>query len=85
MTTRKLPRFLFLAGFLGLLPANSGSGQLSPETFASLKELISPSKDEQDWLGIPWQTDLAEARAQAARDGKPVFLWEMDGHPLGCT
>jgi len=47
--------------------------------------LIAPSEGEQAWLSIPWETDLDSARSKAAREGKPVFLWEMDGHPLGCT
>ena len=25
------------------------------------------------------------AQAQAAAAGKPIFIWAMDGHPLGCT
>ena len=52
---------------------------------AQLIEVIAPSKSEQAWLSIPWETDLAEARRKAAAENKPIFLWEMDGHPLGCT
>ena len=28
---------------------------------------------------------LWQARERAAAEGKPILLWEMDGHPLGCT
>jgi hypothetical protein len=52
---------------------------------AELLQIIAPSKTEQDWLRIPWETDLAAARRKAVAQSKPVFLWEMDGHPLGCT
>jgi hypothetical protein len=68
---------------LGL--ATAYAEPLSADSLESIKRLIAPSEDEQDWLSIPWETDLVVARAKAARDGKPVFLWEMDGHPLGCT
>ncbi|NJS40303.1 MAG: hypothetical protein HC783_16310 [Rhodobacteraceae bacterium] len=44
-----------------------------------------PAKDEDKWATIPWQTDLWQARKTAAEQGKPILLWEMDGHPLGCT
>jgi hypothetical protein len=37
------------------------------------------------WQSIGWQTDLQAARAEAARSGKPIFLWAMNGNPLGCT
>lgn len=44
-----------------------------------------PTDAESAWLKIPWQTDLTAARQKAASENKPIFLWEMDGHPLGCT
>jgi hypothetical protein len=53
--------------------------------FSALHALIKPQGGEDQWAKIPWQTDLWEARRQAAREGKPILLWEMDGHPLGCT
>ncbi len=56
-----------------------------PQTTADLVVVISPAKDELAWLAIPWETDLTVARRKAATAGRPIFLWEMDGHPLGCT
>ncbi|HWG41965.1 MAG TPA: hypothetical protein VN688_04205 [Gemmataceae bacterium] len=58
---------------------------LTQEQFADLHLLIKPSAKEDRWNRIPWQSSLWEARRQAAAKGKPIFLWEMDGHPLGCT
>lgn len=52
---------------------------------ADLIALISPAKAEQAWLQIPWETDLTSARRKAVAQNKPIFLWQMDGHPLGCT
>lgn len=46
---------------------------------------IMPTAKESAWLSIPWRTNLWEARKEAAKSGKPIYLWEMDGHPLGCT
>jgi hypothetical protein len=56
-----------------------------PTRFAQLHALIKPSPAEQTWEQIPWLTSLWEARQRAAAEGKPILLWEMDGHPLGCT
>ena len=50
-----------------------------------LKQEILPSKAESAWLEIDWKTDLWEARKEAAKTDKPIYLWEMDGHPLGCV
>lgn len=55
------------------------------ERFQKLHELIVPHRDEVAWTEVDWGTDLWEARRTAAEQGKPIFLWEMDGHPLGCT
>lgn len=46
---------------------------------------IVPQRDELAWTQIPWMSDLWAARKVASEKGKPIFLWEMDGHPLGCV
>jgi len=63
-----------------------GAGMVGA-TFAdeSVIREILPSKEESAWLEIDWKTDLWEARKEAAQSGKPIYLWEMDGHPLGCV
>jgi hypothetical protein len=53
--------------------------------FGKLQALIKPDQGEDAWAKIPWLTDLWQARKIAAAQGKPILLWEMDGHPLGCT
>jgi hypothetical protein len=58
---------------------------IKPEQFARLHALIRPAAGEEKWTEIPWLASLWEARQRAAAAGKPILLWEMDGHPLGCT
>ncbi len=70
--------------FLYLLPA-SGFADISRSQFNQLTELCTPEKASSGWLNLNWEIDLWKARQRAAREGKPIFLWEMDGHPLGCT
>ena len=55
------------------------------ENFQELLAAIRPTPDELRWQEIPWQTDLRVACRLAAEQGKPVFLWTMNGNPLGCT
>ena len=43
------------------------------------------SKTTETWETIPWGLDLLRARARSAREGKPLFIWSMNGHPLGCV
>jgi hypothetical protein len=58
---------------------------ISPEQVDDLRALIKPSDKEDRWSRISWLTSLWQARQRAAKEGKPILLWEMDGHPLGCT
>ncbi len=37
------------------------------------------------WKTIPWHTNLLSARRAAVEQKKLIFIWAMDGHPLGCT
>ena len=53
-----------------------------PAGFAAVRDLIAPRPEEEVWKTIPWKTSLLEARQLAAQQGKPIFLWSMDGHPL---
>lgn len=46
---------------------------------------VAPKPEEEKWLKIRWATDLLWARRRANENGKPLFLWLMDGDPLGCT
>jgi hypothetical protein len=54
-------------------------------TIRDLLAFIRPKPEEMRWQAIPWQTDLRAARLLAEGAGKPVFLWAMNGNPLGCT
>jgi hypothetical protein len=71
-----------------IVAAASGSPSAAQEwTDARFRDLlteIQPAADE-PWRTIPWKTDLLDAQRSAAAANKPIFIWAMDGHPLGCT
>ncbi len=58
---------------------------LTAEKFRQLGSYIKPAPEESRWREIPWQTDIRDACRLAAETGKPIFLWAMNGNPLGCT
>ena len=60
----------------------TGEG-LSLEEFQRLHRELRPRKDEA-WRSIPWKTSMVEARDRAVKEKKPLFLWSMNGRPLGC-
>jgi len=68
-----------------LLPALAAAGLgLAVSDFEALHEQLQPGSDEA-WRTIPWRLSLLDAQAAAAEEGKPIFIWAMDGHPLGCV
>ena len=71
-----------LASLCFALAADAG---LDAATQASVKAAVAPTEQDEKWLEIGWKANLWEARKEAAVKGKPILLWEMDGHPLGCT
>jgi hypothetical protein len=58
---------------------------LSSDQFLALHAEVTPSGPGERWQEIPWETDLDAAREKARREKKPLLMWVMDGHPLGCT
>lgn len=54
-----------------------------PELEKLLKDLVPLGSEP--WETIPWRTDLLAARAESIATSRPLFLWAMNGHPLGCT
>ena len=64
--------------------AASFSEELTAEKFTKLHQELKPS-DKDVWRTIPWKIRLLDAQQAAASEQKPIFIWAMDGHPLGCT
>jgi hypothetical protein len=76
---------IWLAGL-----AVSAEKQKAPDTdrltdanFQIIFDAVQPPKVEA-WKSIPWHVSIVEAARQAEKEGKPVFLWQADGWPLGC-
>ena len=57
---------------------------LTTAEFETLHRELQPSGEEV-WRSIPWKISMLDAQAAAVREKKPIFIWAMDGHPLGCT
>lgn len=46
---------------------------------------VLPTAQEDAWLNVGWHTNLMKARLEAQRLNRPLFVWVMNGHPMGCT
>lgn len=78
---------LSIAFGLAACSAETGEAkiELNKENVQAWKANILPTEEEQAWMQIPWLPDLQSGIDAAAEAGKPVLLWTMNGHPLGCT
>ncbi len=77
------PKLIILWGMVPLLFVQSALA-LTKEEFQKLHRELQPNP-KATWRTIPWKTSVLDAQAAANREGKPIFIWAMDGHPLGCT
>lgn len=77
------------AGSLGIaiwctpIPTSNAAETLDEEDFRKLHAEIRPG--DEPWTSIPWQSSLVPAQHLAVSENKPLFVWAMDGHPMGCT
>jgi hypothetical protein len=70
--------------FVFALTRQAVAVELNDEEFRRLHKELQVSKEE-PWQTIPWKISLLDAQRTAAAECKPIFVWAMDGHPLGCT
>lgn len=70
------------------LPLNGRSEIPEPAENATIDmkvESTLPRKEEDRWLEVGWRRNLNAARLESQLRGKPIFLWVMNGNPMGCT
>ena len=83
MNRHPLMTCLFAALVCGTAAADEPA-RIPPEQFDNLHKMIRVQPDEQRFWQIPWQLTVSEARAQAAKEGKPIFVWAgAGGAPIG--
>ena len=44
-----------------------------------------PTEKDLAWTRIPWRTSFQQGLIESIEKHKPMLLWAMNGHPLGCT
>ena len=72
-----------LAAILTLLVAQGQ--EPDPQNFRHWLKFIQPDAQEQAYKEIDWRNQFWPAVQEAKQLGRPILLWTMNGHPLGCT
>jgi len=84
------PAFLVLSAIAGA-HAQSPDAQApdslvpGPDNLDPWLAFIRPTADERRYEEIGWRNSFWPAVQEAKELGRPILLWTMNGHPLGCT
>lgn len=76
---------LWIAACLIVQEPEAAQEPLSWKTYTAVQEHVLPAADELGWLEVNWRPVLWDAVAEAREADKPLLIWAMNGHPLGCT
>jgi len=76
-----------LASFIAMLLGADLPRELNPDkdNFRVWKAFIEPSAQEASYRKISWRTEFWPAVVEAKKLERPILLWTMNGHPMGCT
>jgi hypothetical protein len=58
---------------------------LAGENLRKWVDYIRPADADLKWERLDWRTELGAAVQEAKALQRPILLWTMNGHPIGCT
>jgi hypothetical protein len=81
LETKRMTHALMFAAIaaLGQVP------ELNDQSLERWRDYVRPQAKEESYLEIPWRESFYIAINEARETNRPVLLWTMNGHPLGCT
>ena len=69
----------------GAIAAQGQVPVLDDQSFERWRDYVRPQANEECYLQIPWRESFFIAINEARQTDRPILLWAMNGHPLGCT
>ena len=80
-----MKKILFIIVFTLSCSKNEDKFILNKDNYKMWKNFIKPTEKELAWAHIPWRSTFYDGLIDADNSQKPLLLWVMNGHPLGCT
>jgi len=78
-------RFVIAVGVTIALAGSTTAQELTDATYAKWRDYVLPTEKDLAYKAIPWRASFWEAVVEAQAKDRPILLWAMNGHPLGCT
>ena len=69
----------------GQIAAQGQVPVLDDQSLERWRDYVRPQAKEECYLAIPWRESFYIAINEARETDRPILLWAMNGHPLGCT
>ncbi|MDG1048704.1 MAG: hypothetical protein P8M11_07990 [Planctomycetota bacterium] len=69
----------------GVADAALESPALRSSDLAAWRAHLLPGEVDMRFARIPWEPTFLDGVGRASEQGRPLLLWLMNGHPLGCT
>jgi hypothetical protein len=67
------------------MTSGAPSQDLTDANYAKWRDYLLPAEKDLAYKAIPWRASFWDAVVDAQAKDKPILLWAMNGHPLGCT
>ncbi len=67
------------------LESENQIAELTDANFGAWRDWIRAKESELVWQDLPWVNSFHQGLQRAAAENKPLLLWAMNGHPMGCT
>ena len=86
-----IPALILLCCLFGSSPPatslepNRDGEELTLGTLDHWLGYILPETEELQWQDIPWRAKYWDAIIEGQEKERPILIWAMNGHPLGCT
>ena len=79
--------YIIFIGFIFLFGCKIQREQfrLTEQNYEMWRDYIKPTENDLLWTNISWRNSFQDGLAEARAQQKPMLLWVMNGHPLGCT
>jgi hypothetical protein len=68
-----------------LLLTSIGAAARADEPAAPPWSFMRLTESECAWRNVGWLPSFGDAVVRARAEGRPIFLWAMNGHPLACV
>ena len=62
-----------------------GARDLTDAAYAKWRDYVAEKAPKSGSVAIPWRPSFWEGVVEAQARDRPLLLWTMNGHPLGCT